>query len=216
MPKNYLDLFRLDGKTAVVTGGARGIGFAVCEALSDAGAGVEIWDLNAERAGTACQTLVDRGRPARFQAIDLTDPEEVERQTQLTWGEQGAVDILVNCVGICHNTEVTAIPDEEWRQVMNVNVNALYWSSSAFAKRMAKRKSGAIVNIGSNSGFTVDKPQPQAHNNASKGAVHMMTKSFACELAPQGVRVNAVAPSYTLTEMTKFGLSKTEWSEYLA
>ena len=109
MPKNYLDLFRLDGKTAVVTGGARGIGFAVCEALSDAGAGVEIWDLNAERAGTACQTLVDRGRPARFQAIDLTDPEEVERQTQLTWGEQGAVDILVNCVGICHNTEVTAI-----------------------------------------------------------------------------------------------------------
>ncbi len=213
MTENYLDLFRLDGRSAVVTGGARGIGHAVCEALTDAGAGIEIWDINGELGKTACEGLVKSGRPARFREIDLTNPAKVERQAELTWSEQGAVDILVNCVGICHNTDVTAIPDDEWREVMNVNVNALYWSCRAFAQRMAARKSGVIVNIGSNSGFIVDKPQPQAHYNASKGAVHMMTKSFACELASQGVRVNAVAPSYTLTEMTRLGLAKSEWSE---
>ena len=207
-----LDIFSVKGHRAVIAGGARGIGFAVARLFHRVGATIAILDID-EAEGRKAAAALPEETPARFYPVDLTDPDAVDKAVDRTADEIGDIDILVNCVGICPNTAVLDISDEEWRKVFDVNVNAMFWTSRAFARRMVKTGSGSIVNIGSDSGFIVDKPQPQAHYNASKAAVHMLTKSLAVELAEHKVRVNAVAPGYVLTEMTKLGLSKTEWSD---
>ena len=125
--------------------------------------------------------------------------------------EFGRVEVLFNCIGVNPNTPALEIPAEEWQTVMNVNVNGQFYAAQAFARQVARHGGGSIVAIGSNSGVIVDKPQPQAHYNTSKAAVHQMVKSLAVELAPHNIRVNAVAPGYVLTEMTKRGLSTSEW-----
>lgn len=205
--------FRLDGKVAVVTGAARGIGFAVAELLAKAGADVALIDLNAELGPAAAEKVGGAGRRTVFYPADLRESATSAGLVDKVAGDFGRIDILVNCVGINPNTDVLEISPEEWRQVQDVNVNAMFFTNQAFARHMAKHGGGSIVAIGSNSGFTVDKPQPQAHYNTSKAAVHQMVKSLAVELAPFKIRVNAVAPGYTLTEMTKLGLSKREWVE---
>ncbi|HEX2527764.1 MAG TPA: glucose 1-dehydrogenase [Geminicoccus sp.] len=208
-----LSRFRFDGKAAAVTGAARGIGFAVAELLAGAGAEVALIDLNAELGPASAQKIGSSGRRAEFYAADLRDPALCQDVVGRIAGDFGRIDVLVNCVGINPNTDVLEIPPEEWREVQDVNVNAMFFTNQAFARHMVKHGGGSIVAIGSNSGFTVDKPQPQAHYNTSKAAVHQMVKSLAIELAPFKVRVNAVAPGYTLTEMTRLGLSKREWVE---
>jgi NAD(P)-dependent dehydrogenase (short-subunit alcohol dehydrogenase family) len=213
MTMDALARFRLDGKVAVVTGAARGIGFAVAELLAKAGADLALIDLNAELGPAAAEKVGASGRRTVFYAADLREPAASVGLVDKVAGDFGRIDILVNCVGINPNTDVLEISPEEWREVQDVNVNAMFFTNQAFARHMAKHGGGSIVAIGSNSGFTVDKPQPQAHYNASKAAVHQMVKSLAVELAPFKIRVNAVAPGYTLTEMTKLGLSKREWVE---
>lgn len=208
-----LGRFRLDGKVAVVTGAARGIGLAVAELLAGAGADMALVDLNAELGPAAAEKVGGGGRRAAFYPADLREPASSAGLVEKIAKDFGRIDILVNCVGINPNTDVLEISPEEWRDVQDVNVNAMFFTNQAFARHMAKHGGGSIVAIGSNSGFTVDKPQPQAHYNASKAAVHQMVKSMAVELAPVRIRVNAVAPGYTLTEMTKLGLSKREWVE---
>jgi len=96
---------------------------------------------------------------------------------------------------------------------MDINVNGVWWCAQAFGRKMVERRSGTIVNLGSMSGIIANKPQPQAHYNASKAAVHMLTKSIAAEWAPFGVRVNAVAPGYIGTEMTRQGMANAEWKK---
>ncbi len=213
MTMDALARFRLDGKVAVVTGAARGIGFAVAELLAKAGADLALIDLNAELGPAAAEKVGATGRRTVFYAADLREPAASAGLVDKVTGDFGRIDILVNCVGVNPNTDVLEISPEEWRQVQDVNVNAMFFTNQAFARHMAKHGGGSIVAIGSNSGFTVDKPQPQAHYNTSKAAVHQMVKSLAVELAPFRIRVNAVAPGYTLTEMTKLGLSKREWVE---
>ncbi len=208
-----LEKFRLTGKTAVVTGGARGIGYAVAELLAGAGADIVLVDREEALGRESAERLANGGRKATFHHADLTDPAESTRVAAEVEKASGPAGVLVNCVGICPNTDVLDIPPDEWREVMDVNVNAQFYVAQAFARQMAANGGGAIVCIGSNSGFTVDRPQPQAHYNASKAAVHQMVRSLAAELALKNVRVNAVAPGYTLTDMTKRGLSNREWAE---
>ena len=102
--------------------------------------------------------------------------------------------------------------DDEWLRVVDVNLNGMFYCCRAFGRFMVDAGRGSIVNFGSDSGFTVDVPQPQAHYNASKAGVHMLTKSLAVEWAKTGVRVNAVAPGYVRTEMTLAGLQNAEWN----
>jgi NAD(P)-dependent dehydrogenase (short-subunit alcohol dehydrogenase family) len=109
------------------------------------------------------------------------------------------------------NTDALDIPPEEWARVVSVNVNGQFYIAQAVGRHMAEQGGGSIVAIGSNSGFIVDRPQPQAHYNASKAAVHQMMKSLAIELVPKNIRVNAVAPGYVMTELTKRGMSDPEW-----
>lgn len=208
-----LEKFRLTGKIATVTGGARGIGYAVAELMAGAGADIVLVDREAELGREAAEQLKATGRRTAFHHADLTDPEAAAMVCGKVIDDFGRADILVNCVGINPNTDVLDIPAKEWREVMDVNVNAQFFAAQAFARVMAESGGGSIVCIGSNSGFTVDRPQPQAHYNASKAAVHQMVRSLAAELALKNVRVNAVAPGYTLTEMTKRGLNNREWVE---
>ncbi len=121
----------------------------------------------------------------------------------------GAIDILVNNAGIARSeTPAETVADEHWLNVIDVNLNGTFWCCRAFGKHMLAAKSGSIVNIGSMSGFIVNKPQEQCYYNASKAAVHHLTKSLAAEWGARGVRVNAVAPTYITTPLNAFVKNK--------
>ena len=202
----YREKFDLSGRVAVVTGGGRGIGRATCEALAEAGAKVVVAEILAD-IGTETAKAVG----GDFIHLDVTDPDAVTKAADGVQAKHGRVDILVNNAGMARNSDALATSDEEWRKVMDLNVNAVFWCARAFGKHMVAAKRGSVINIGSMSGIIVNKPQGQAHYNASKAAVHLLTKSLACEWAPHGVRVNAIAPGYIATDMTLAGRTKTEW-----
>jgi len=208
-----LEKFALTDKHAVITGARRGIGYAVAEALAGAGARVTLTGRDVAAGERAAEDLRAMGHGAAFLRMDVTDPVQVAACADQLVATHGAVDILVNNAGICLNANVLEITLDEWRQVLEVNLTGVFITSQIFARHMVARGSGSIVNIGSNSAVIVDRPQGQAHYNASKAGMHMLSKAMAVELARTGVRVNVVAPGYTLTEMTRAGLGRTEWSD---
>lgn len=207
----YLERLRLDGRTALITGGGRGIGLAAAFALSEAGARVIIADRDAAVLEEGRRALSGAGFGAAAVRLDVTDPDEVGRiADQLN--AAGAVDILVANAGIAlPDTPAEAIPDADWRQVIDVNLNGVFWCCRAFGRAMLERGRGAIVTTGSMSGLISNIPQRQAQYNASKAAVHHLTKSLAGEWADRGVRVNAVAPTYVSTAMTRAAMDTTDW-----
>jgi NAD(P)-dependent dehydrogenase (short-subunit alcohol dehydrogenase family) len=201
----YLSRYDLKGQTAVVTGGAQAIGLACVEALSEAGAHVYIADRNLEVAEKAKAAMKAKGYEVGVIAMEVTDSAEVDAGAARVMKERGRVDILVCNAGIARSeTPAEDVTDEHWLNVIDVNLNGLFWCCRAFGKPMLAAGRGSIVNIGSMSGFIVNKPQPQAYYNASKAAVHHLTKSLAAEWSARGVRVNAVAPTYINTPLTAF------------
>jgi len=201
----YLEKFRLDRKTAVVTGGGQGIGLACAEALAEAGARVVIADHDKATAEAGCASLKAKGLSAEIVLMDVTNSRRVGEVADQLVSQYGAVDILVNNAGIARSeTPAETVTDEHWLNVIDVNLNGTFWCCRAFGKHMLEVKSGSIVNIGSMSGFIVNKPQEQCYYNASKAAVHHLTKSLAAEWGARGVRVNAVAPTYITTPLNAF------------
>lgn len=199
----YLQLFNLNDRTAFITGGARGIGLATAEALAEAGAKVIISDVNAEMLAEAEASLKQKGYDAASVVLDVTDSAACNRVAKELNEQYGAVDILIANAGIAWpDTPGEDMSDEVWLKVLDVNLNGAYWTCRAFAKYMLEREKGAIVTIGSMSGFISNKPQRQVHYNASKAAVHHMTRSLAGEWAERGVRINSVAPTYVNTPMS--------------
>ena len=201
----YLAKFKLDGRIAVVTGAGQGIGLACAEALAEAGAKVIIADRDPKVAETGCDRLRASGYDAEVVIMDVTDFARVSEVADQLAARYGKIDILVNNAGIARSeTPAEKVTDEHWLNVVDVNLNGTFWCCRAFGRHMLDAKSGSIVNVGSMSGFIVNKPQEQSYYNASKAAVHHLTKSLAAEWGARGVRVNAVAPTYITTPLNEF------------
>jgi NAD(P)-dependent dehydrogenase (short-subunit alcohol dehydrogenase family) len=207
----YLEKYDLSKRVAVITGGGRNIGLACAQALAEAGATIVIAEIDPEVAASGKQEMAKLGYQAEVLQLDVTKPAEVTAAADQIVNQYGGVDILVCNAGIAFNTPAEEMSDEQWLRVIDINLNGVFWCCRAFGRYMLQAGKGSIINIGSMSGIIANKPQPQSHYNASKAAVHLLTKSLAAEWAARGVRVNAVAPTYIETAMTRRGMDNPEW-----
>lgn len=196
--RGVLDTFNLAGKTALVTGGYRGIGNAIAWALAEAGASLIIAARNLDKAEQAAEAFKEAGHSASALKVDVADYESVQQAIARI---EGNIDVLVNNAGICYHEAAVDIAPERFTEVINVNLNGVWFCSQAVGKRMIAQGGGTIINIGSMSGDIVNRPQMQPAYNASKAAVHHLTRSLAAEWAPHHIRVNAIAPGYINTDM---------------
>jgi NAD(P)-dependent dehydrogenase (short-subunit alcohol dehydrogenase family) len=193
--------FSMQGKTALVTGGAKGIGAAIATGLAEAGAQVVLADLD-ETAGKALAAELQ----SRFCLLDVTDWAGC-----VAAADTFRPDVVVANAGIVHNAPTVQVDPADWQRVIDVNLSGVFNTLRAFGPGMVERKGGVFVCISSMCGEIAVWPQPQAAYNAAKAGVNMLVKSTAVEWARQGVRVNAVAPGYTATELTLAGRSNPDW-----
>jgi NAD(P)-dependent dehydrogenase (short-subunit alcohol dehydrogenase family) len=194
----------LTGRTAIVTGGSRGLGHAMAVALGREGANLVLVDLLDSVAEAAVR--LDEQLPGSVIAhrCDVTDVEQVAELFERATAALGTPTILVNAAGIASNEPALTVTPDQWRNVLDVNVTGTFLACQAFARKVVDAgQNGSIVNIASMSGLVVNVPQPQAAYNASKAAVSMLTASLAIEWLPLGIRVNAIAPGYFASDMTK-------------
>ena len=192
----------------MITGGARGIGLAGAEALAEHGANVILCDYNADTLKTGQAHLAALGYKVEAIFLDVTKSDDVRRVADQLNASGDGVDILIANAGIAlPDTPGEAMPDADWLRVIDINLNGVFWCCREFGKHMVRRRRGSVVTIGSMSGLISNKPQRQAHYNASKAAVHHLTRSLAGEWAELGVRVNSIAPTYIDTPMSSGGFT---------
>jgi NAD(P)-dependent dehydrogenase (short-subunit alcohol dehydrogenase family) len=202
---NALDLFRLDGKTAIVTGGSRGLGQYMAEALSEAGASVVLCSRKKEDLEEVKQEIEEKGGKALALACDVTEPEEVENVVSEAEERFGAIDVLVNNSGATWGAPVLEMPLEKFDLVVRVNVRGTFLMSQTVGRRMIERgQGGKIVNISSIAGLVGGRPDymQTIGYNSSKGAIISMTRDLATSWAQYGINVNAIAPGWFPTKMS--------------
>lgn len=203
-----LEQFRLDGKVALVTGGNRGIGLAIAKLFGEAGAKV----MMTGRTLTDAAEDLCKSESYGWVQGDVTDPATPARIVQATLDRLGALDILVNNAGIADHGNFHEFGDDRLAAITDTNFIAPFRIARSAVMPMLEKGAGAILNIGSISGEVANKPQLQVAYNASKAAVHQMTRVMAFEYASRGIRVNALAPGYVVSDMTQGGIANEDWN----
>ena len=209
-----LEAMRLDGKKALVTGGARGIGKSIAIALAQCGADIAIVDLDEPEALKTAAELRELGGDAIAVKADVTDPEQVDQMMQAIVNYYGQLNIAFCNAGICINRPAKDMTLAEWQAVIDINLTGVFLTAQAAGRQMIKQGGGgSIINTASMSGHIVNVPQPQCGYNASKAGVILLTKSLAIEWAQYGIRVNSISPGYIGTELTAGSPFKDQWNE---
>ena len=207
--ENPLAAFRLDGESAAITGGGDGIGRGIAEAFARVGAAIAILDRKETAAEAAAAAIRSAGGRAEVFVLDVADEAAVERVFAEIGKRMGRLDVLVNSAGTAVRKAATELTLAEWQMVQGVNVTGTFLCSRAAARLMLPRAKGSIVNLASIMGFS-GGIYPNVGYQTSKGAVVNMTRALAVEWAKQGIRVNAIAPTYVRTELTRPLLSQPE------
>jgi len=200
-----LDRFRLDGKVALVTGASRGIGRAIALALAEAGADVALASRTADSLETVAAQLRALGRRALVLPTDVTDRAQIARMVGRTLAELGRLDILVPAAGIPNRKPTVDLTEEDYDRVFDTNIKGVLFSCAEAGRHFLAQGSGCVVNICSLT-TTIGLPG-RALYGSTKGAVGQLTKSLAVEWAPRGVRVNAIAPGWIVTELSRAALA---------
>ena len=198
-----IEKFRADGKIALITGGTRGIGLGIARALAEAGATIII---SARKEAGAVETLSKEGHTVEFRPADMMDPDAPKALIDGIVADHGRLDILVNNAGVAISRPMDEFDDDAYDRLMTVNVTSVFRACRAALPHMKSQGGGVILNIGSISAIVSNVPQPQVAYNASKAAIHQLTKSLASDHAADNIRVNAIAPGYIVTDMTAGGL----------
>src|SRR5690625_5406084 len=201
---SILDLFKLDGKTAIVTGGGRGLGAQIAEAYAEAGANVVVCSRKIEACEEMSEKLKKKGVDSLAFKCDVTKVEYIKNVVNKTKEHFGSIDILVNNSGATWGTTVEDTPHEAWEKVINVNVNGTFYMSQEVGKVMIEQKSGKIINISSIAGFGGTPSFMQTIGyNTSKGAVMTFTQDLAAKWGQHIINVNALAPGFFPTKMSE-------------
>jgi NAD(P)-dependent dehydrogenase (short-subunit alcohol dehydrogenase family) len=193
--------FRLDGRTALVTGAASGIGRAIALGLAGSGATVACLDLAGAGLDETLGMITTRSSGAIAVPGDVTDPESLRAAVERTESELGPLTLAANCAGIANAAPAEELTLAQWQRVVDVDYTGVFLSCQAEATAMLRQGRGSIVNIASMSGVIVNRGLLQAHYNSAKAAVIHLSKSLAMEWADRGLRVNSVSPGYTATPM---------------
>ncbi|XJZ28872.1 SDR family oxidoreductase [Bacillota bacterium Lsc_1132] len=199
------ELFDLKGKVAIVTGGGRGLGQQIAEGFAEAGANVVVCSRRVEACEQVSENLKKLGVDSIALKCDVSNPEDVKQVVEQTMEKFGRIDILVNNSGASWGAQVEEMPLEAWQKVINTNVTGTFLMSQAVGKVMLEQQSGKIINIASVAGLKGSNPKymDAIGYNSSKGAVITFTKDLAVKWGPKGIYVNAIAPGFFPTKMSK-------------
>lgn len=197
-----MDIFRLDGKRALVTGGSKGIGLGIARRMAEAGASLAIAARTQADLDAAVESCSEFGGEVRAFRVDMARPESLAAAYDAIVAECGPVDILVNNAGITRRAPAQDLTLEDWDEVLTVNLKSVFALSQAFAReRIASGRGGRIVNVASLMS-EASRPTTSAYT-ASKGGIRQLTKALAVDWAPHGITVNAVGPGYIATPLTQ-------------
>lgn len=200
---SILDLFSLRGKISLVTGAGQGIGKAIALAFSEAGSDVVVADINRDNGQKTVDEIKSSGRKSMYINVNLENFEEIEKMVNKTMEFFGKVDILVNVAGINRRLPALKISQEDWRDVLRVDLDAVFFCCQSVGKEMIKQKSGNIINIASMSAHIINKNITQVAYGAAKAGVINLTKALAVEWVNYNIRVNSISPGMVLTPLVE-------------